>query len=117
MFVDGLSDKRISVNVSTALLLEYEAVLKRPEMSKFVSPDEVDEFLDGLCSIATYHQIHFLWRTFVSDPNDAFLLELAIRSTADFLITFNTKDFPEASDFGVKLETPREFLRTLGKLP
>lgn len=102
-------------NVSTPLLLEYEAVLKRPEMAEFISPDLVDEFLDGLCVNAIFHDIYFLWRSHVRDQNDAFIFELAVRTGSDYLITFNRKDFPAASEFGVKLVTPREFLEIIGE--
>ena len=101
------------INVSTALLLEYEAVLKRSDMAEFISPDLVDEFIDGLSTIAECHDVYFLWRLLVRDPNDAFVFELAVRTNADCLITFNKKDFPAASEFGVKLVTPREFLEAV----
>jgi predicted nucleic acid-binding protein len=52
LLLDKLNDSSWQVNVSTALLLEYEDVLKRPEMKTFVSDSEVDIFLDGLCTIA-----------------------------------------------------------------
>lgn len=116
LLLEKLNDNRISINVSTALLLEYEEVLTRPEMFGYVSPKEATEFIDALCSIANLRKIHFLWRSFVLDPDDAFLLELAIKSSADFIITFNKRDFPGAADFGIELKTPRELLRTLGEL-
>ena len=103
------------VNVSTPLLLEYEEVLKRPEMVKFLSHELADEFIDGLCENAVCHDIFFLWRLFVRDPNDAFVFELAVKTSSDYLITFNKKDFPASSDFGVKLVTPREFLEIIGE--
>ena len=103
------------INVSTPLLLEYEAVLKRPEMGEFLSNEFADEFIDGLCTNAVCHDIFFLWRLFVRDPDDAFVFELAVRTSSDYLITFNKKDFPASSEFGVKLVTPREFLEIIGE--
>jgi putative PIN family toxin of toxin-antitoxin system len=117
LLLGKLDDPRWRVNVSTPLLLEYEDVLKRPEMSAFVSPADVDTFLDGLCSIAAYHEIFYLWRLLSKDPNDAFLFELAVRAGADFLITYNKQDFPAAASFGIELVTPKEFLEFLGDLP
>lgn len=103
------------INVSTPLLLEYEAVLKRPEMSEFISHELADEFVDGLTTIAKSHDVFFLWRLLVRDPNDAFVFELAVRTNSDYLVTFNKKDFPAASEFGVKLVTPKEFLEAVGE--
>lgn len=116
LLLDKLDDSRWQVNVSTPLLLEYEDVLKRSEMADLISETDVDIFLDGLCSISEYHEIFFLWRLLAKDPNDAFILELAVRVNADFIITYNKKDFPAAADFGIKLVTPKEFLEFTGDL-
>lgn len=62
LLLNKLNDSRWQVNVSTALLLEYEDVLKRPEMSDFVSAADVDIFLDGLCTISEFNDIYYLWR-------------------------------------------------------
>ncbi len=116
LLLDKLNDLRWRVNVSTALLLEYEDVLKRAEMRDFISESDVDIFLDGLCTIAEFNDIFYLWRLLAKDPNDAFILELAVRVNADFIITYNKKDFPAAADFGIKLVTPKEFLEFVGDL-
>jgi len=116
LLLDKLNDSRWRVNVSTALLLEYEDVLKRPEMKDFISKSDVDVFLDGLCTIAEFNDIFYLWRLLAKDPNDAFILELAVRINADFIITYNKKDFPAAADFDIQLVTPKEFLQFVGDL-
>lgn len=61
LLLDKLNDSRWQVNVSTSLLLEYEEILKRPEMKNFVSETDVDVFLDGLYSLAENHEIFYLW--------------------------------------------------------
>ncbi len=83
---------------------------------KSYSELDVDIFLDGLCTIAEFNDIFYLWRLLAKDPNDAFILELAVRVSADFIITYNKKDFPAAADFGIKLVTPKEFLEFVGDL-
>ena len=85
-------------------------------MNLSVSKTDVDVFLDGLCAIAENHNIFYLWRLLAKDPNDAFILELAVRAGADFIITYNKKDFLAAESFGVKLATPKEFLQYVGDL-
>lgn len=117
LLLERLHDPRWQVNVSTPLLLEYEDVLKRPEMREFISSEDVDHFLDALCLISECHDIFFLWRLLTDDPDDAFLFELAVRINADFLITYNPRDFMNLPDFGVKLVTPKEFLQIVGDLP
>ena len=116
LLLEKLDDPRWQANVSTPLLLEYEDVLKRPEMKDFITESDVNIFLDGLCTIAENHEIFYLWRLLAKDPNDAFILELAVRVNADFLITYNKKDFPAAADFDIQLVTPKEFLQSVGDL-
>ena len=116
LLLDKLDDSRWQANVSTALSLEYEDVLKRPEMKDFNSESDVDIFLNGLCTIAEFNDIFYLWRLLAKDPNDAFILELAVRVNADFIITYNKKVFPAATDFDIQLATPKEFLRFVGDL-
>ena len=116
MLLQKLKDVRWQVNVSTPLLLEYEDVLKRSQMNEFISENDVDIFLNGVCTIANYHEIYYLWRLLAKDPNDSFLLELAVKANAEFIITYNPKDFPAAASFGIKLVTPKEFLQFVGDL-
>ena len=97
-------------------LLTYKNTL-RPEMRDFIEESDVDIFLDGLCSIAEFNDIFYLWRLLAKDPNDAFILELAVRVNADFIVTYNKKDFPAAADFDIQLATPKEFLEYVGDLP
>ena len=116
LLLDKVKDSRWQINVSTPLLLEYEDVLKRPEMNDFIAESDVDIFLNGLCTIAKCHDIFYLWRLLAKDPNDAFILELAVRINANFIITYNAKDFSAAADFDIKLVTPKEFLQFVGDL-
>ena len=102
LMLDKLNDSRWQINLSTAMLLEYEDVLKRPEMHEHIALDDVDPFLQGMSAIARFHEIFYLWRSSTNDdPNDAFVLELSVRSNADFIVTFNKKHFTAAADFGI----------------
>ena len=47
------------------------------------------------------------------DPDDDFLLELAVGCSADFLITHNLRDLAPAAEFGIRVVTPGEFLRIM----
>jgi predicted nucleic acid-binding protein len=51
------------------------------------------------------------------DPDDEFLLELAVASQADFLVTYNIRDFRGSEVYGIRPVTPGEFLRTIGAWP
>jgi predicted nucleic acid-binding protein len=58
-----------------------------------------------------------LWRPLLPDPDDHMVLELAIESRSDFIVTFNRKDFGAAEQFGIRVVTPVEFLAILEKEP
>jgi predicted nucleic acid-binding protein len=53
----------------------------------------------------------------LSDPKDDFVLELAVESGCEYIVTFNMKDFAGAENFGVTAIKPQEFLRVLGEIP
>jgi putative PIN family toxin of toxin-antitoxin system len=111
-----IDDQRFEIAVSAPLLFEYEEVLKRPEMSMFISHEDVDSAIDNIYSVSHSYEIFFLWRILATDPDDAFILELAVRAGAEYIITYNPKDFASASDFGIKLISPRDFLNVVGEI-
>jgi putative PIN family toxin of toxin-antitoxin system len=111
-----VGDKRFQINLSVALVLEYEDVLKRPEMNLNLTRQEIDDVLDFLCQYANLREIFYLWRPTLRDPKDDFVLELAVESNSHYIVTFNTKDFAEAEKFGIKAVRPSEFLRIIGEI-
>lgn len=52
------------------------------------------------------------------DQDDRHVLAAAIESNADYIITFNTKDFPKKylMQFNISVITPDEFIKTVYKL-
>ncbi len=110
-----IEDSRFKINVSVALVFEYEDVLKRPEMKLNLTHQEIDDVLDFLCQNANLREIFYLWRPTLRDPKDDFVLELAVESNCHYIVTFNTKDFAEAEQFGIKAVRPNEFLRIIGE--
>ena len=74
----------------------------------------VNGVLDYVCSIAHLQEIHFLWRPFLKDPKDDLVLEVAVASQSSSIVTFNKKDFADIKKFGIKAQTPQEFLKSIG---
>jgi putative PIN family toxin of toxin-antitoxin system len=112
-----LGDERWRPDVTVAIVLEYEAVLKR-DCHKFgLSAEDIDDVLDAICSQAGLHRLYFLWRPVSADPDDDLVLEAAIASRSDFIVTFNKRDFPDSRRFGIRCLTPKEFLILLRELP
>ena len=111
-----IDDSRFQINLSVALVLEYEDVLKRPEFNLSLDHQEIDDVIDFLCQNANLREIFYLWRPTLRDPKDDFVLELAVESNCDYLVTFNLKDFAAAETFSIKAVTPSGFLRIIGEI-
>ena len=112
-----VGDQRWRINVSVPLVFEYEQTLKRVCTGGPLSGGDIDDVIQFLCANANLRLIFFLWRPFLPDSKDDFVLELAVESRADFVITFNTRDFAGAERFGVRVISPREFLAIIGEAP
>ena len=111
-----LNDRRWQVNVSVALVLEYEAVLKREQLERFVTPMEVDRWVDDICLFSNLRTVFYQWRPIARDPNDDFVVDLAVECQADFIVTYNLKDLQPATQFGIEVVTPKTFLQLVGEL-
>ena len=105
------------INLSVPLVLEYEDVLYRQLTELHVSRKAVDAVLDYHCAMSRQHEIFFLWRPFLKDPRDDMVLELAVKSECDFIVTYNKKDFRRVDRFNLQVMTPSEFLTAIGALP
>jgi len=107
---------KIKAVASVPMILEYEAVLKRPTQRHAIgfTVQEVERFLDGLTALLQPVIPHFLWRPTLRDPNDEMVLDAAVNGGADAIVTFNVKDFlPGAAQFNLAILTPAEALRRL----
>jgi putative PIN family toxin of toxin-antitoxin system len=108
-----LYHQEFTIALSTALILEYEDVLKRPEMKIPLSFDQIEDVLDYLASIATKPRLYYTWRPAVRDPKDDHLLELAWHARVDYIVTYNIRDFQEARRFDIEAIRPVEFLQRI----
>jgi putative PIN family toxin of toxin-antitoxin system len=98
--------------LSVALILEYEAVCRRPSAAVRVDREALDDVLDFLAQTAIRQPIHFLWRPTLRDPSDDHVLDLAVAAQAS-IVTYNRRDFRGAEEFGVEVLTPAALLRRL----
>jgi putative PIN family toxin of toxin-antitoxin system len=104
------------IALSVPLVLEYESVLKRQSKQIGLSHVEIDGVLDYLCGVASLHEVFYLWRPTLRDPNDDMVLELAVGAGCESIITFSVHDFEPASTFAVRIEGPRSFLKRIGEV-
>ncbi len=113
-----IGQKKFDIAVSVPLILEYETVAKRLSGRKITLTHEmIDDVIDYICKVAIHQPIYYLWRPVLADAKDDQVLEVAINSQADFIITFNIRDFSNASQHDVRIMAPKTFLEKIGELP
>ena len=113
LVVEVLQGRAVMV-CTTALFLEYEAVLKRPEVMKATRMDETDigTLMAAIASIARPVEPSFAYRPLLRDADDEMVLEAALNSGAT-LVTHNLRDFAEARRVGVEVLTPAQTLERM----
>lgn len=105
-----------NVHISVPLVLEYESVILRKLDDLPIARNDVEDFLDYICRVGIGHEIYFAWRPFLNDPNDDMVLEVAVASQSDAIVTFNKHDFRGCERFGLRLLTSAELLQQIGVL-
>jgi predicted nucleic acid-binding protein len=111
--------RRFDLLLSVPLMLEYEAVLKRPEHLRTAGAtrDDIDAILDTLAAAGVPVIPNFSWRPELTDPGDEMILEVAVNGQADLIVTFNLRDLRNAArTFGVRAIRPPEALAILEKV-
>lgn len=97
-------------------MLEYEDVVRRSGNAPGLSAQDITDILDLL-----YHESHrqlvwFSWRPLSTDPDDDLVLEAAIASGCDFVVSFNERHLRAARDFGIEVLKPVELLKLIGEI-
>jgi putative PIN family toxin of toxin-antitoxin system len=107
---------RFEIHVSVPLVFEYEEILLRQRKDLGLARDDVNDLIDAVCALAVGHDIHFLWRPYLRDPEDHLVLEVAVAAGCGYIVTYNKRDFQGVAEFGVKVVDAREFLEIIGEL-
>jgi putative PIN family toxin of toxin-antitoxin system len=112
-------NREFELLLSVPLMLEYEAVLTRPQhlTASGLSGAEVGRVLDDLATIARPVRLAFRWRPVLSDPNDDMVLETGVNGGAGAIVTFNRRDFGEVGrSFHCAILLPAAALRQIRRL-
>jgi len=105
----GALDRAFDVLASVPLIIEYEAVLTRPEhlAASGLTSREMNEVLDALVRVSVPVPFWFLWRPRLKDPADEMVLETAVSGEADRLVTFDVRHLAAAArEFGIRVLRP-----------
>ena len=114
--IDFALNQKFTLLLSVTLVIEYEAVCRDPMQRTVSGLDEleVEIIISALCAVAEPVALWFLWRPQLRDPSDEMVLETAINGKADGIVTFNQRNFGNASKhFGIELLFPQEALRRI----
>ena len=107
-------EEKIFPQISTTLFWEYEDVMRRDKIKSlyYLDEEEIKELFNAFLSTCSWNEIFYLWRPNLSDEGDNFLIELAVASNSEIIITNNIKDvkFGELN-FDIEVLTSEEFLK------
>lgn len=109
-----LPSPRFEPALTIAMYTEWQAVLTRPEhLPPGATADVALGYLRYLASLAHLQDVHFLWRPFLSDPDDDMVVECAVASGCQYIVTHNIKDFRRVEELKVQAINPADFLNLL----
>ena len=108
--------EKLAPQMSEALFHEYESVMRRNKIQKscVLTQKEQVELFNALLSVSRWNEVYYLWRPNLNDEDDNFVIELAVASGAEYVITYNLKDFDSAElSFNCKIITPEKFIKEI----
>ena len=109
-----LPSEDFEIALSVSLYTEWQSVLTRHEhRPPGITIDATLGFLRYLVSLAHLQDVHFLWRPFLRDPDDDMVLECAVASGSQFIVTHNVNDFKRVEELKVRAIKPADFLNLL----
>ena len=108
-------NRKIQIALSVPVFFEYQDVLTRDKSLKDfeLQLNDVENFLRFIAYISKTFEIYFLLRPNLKDEKDNKIVELAVTSQSNYLITSNIRDFKNAElKFDeLKVITPSEFVK------
>jgi predicted nucleic acid-binding protein len=100
---------------TNTLFTEYRDVFLREKnlMAFDLVEQDISIFLNALLSLADHRDVYYLLRPNLIDENDNMVLECAVASQSQYLVTANIKDFihAELREMNFKVLTPSKFMK------
>jgi putative PIN family toxin of toxin-antitoxin system len=106
--VERIGGGDFEIAVSVPLVLEYEDAMLRHRGA--LSPTDVRDIVDYICSMALHQDVFFLWRPLLRDPNDDMVAEVAVAAGAQAIVTHNRRDFIGVEKLGLGIWSPQHLL-------
>ena len=104
--------------ISVPLVLEYEAVLTRPEQLAVsgLSKEEAVYLVKAFCRMGEEVSWAKRLRPQLRDPGDELVLETAFFGRAEAIVTFNRRDFSVVPErFGIEIISPQQAIWRLNR--
>jgi putative PIN family toxin of toxin-antitoxin system len=109
VFEIALSHPRVQLCLSKDIVGEYKAVLAYGKFKKYLHKDNIAQALRTIKQSAVLIEPRTVGIPKLVDPDDEKFLACAVTARAAYLITGNTKHFPQSSFGSVQIITPRDF--------
>lgn len=110
---DAFKKDKFKLAISDELLKEFSAVLYRPHLK--IEYHDIKELFRLIKARAVRIKLPFPSIDICRDPEDNFILEIALEAKADFIVS-GDKDLLVLKSFrGIPIITPREFFACLKK--
>jgi putative PIN family toxin of toxin-antitoxin system len=104
-----ISKSRIELHLSNEILSEYWRVIRYPRFSKYTEfVDDATKVIEQIKSLASLFTPDIKLQV-SKDESDNRILELAVFSKANFIITGNLKDFPPNNYQGIEIISPANY--------
>lgn len=110
--IDGVRVDEIQLCLDDRIFREYREVLARPELARWIHPEDSRAILDHIRNSARYI-IGALTIQGLPDPDDAPFAEVATMGGVP-LVTGNLRHFPGETVGSTSVLTPKQFIDTLG---
>lgn len=109
--------RQVTILCSTALFLEYEAVLGRARTRAVTGHglDDVAAVMSALAALCEPVDLSFRVRPVLRDADDEMVLEAALNGGADAIVTHNVGDFIPAPALGIEIAAPGDILGRLAE--
>ena len=106
----------LTMAISVPVFEEYYDVLSRDRNKRHLRLDEeeIGVVMDFIATVGKPTNISFAWRPNLKDESDNMIVELAVASQSQYLITRNIRDFSQDADLNnqdLRIVAPGEFLR------
>lgn len=116
-FISKLPSQKFKIALSVPLYIEYQDVLTRKEhLTGASTKEEILSFLRYFYKISVHQKNFYLWRPWLKDPKDDMVLELAVASRSQFIVTYNLKDSSNIQQFGIEAIIPKRFLQKIEEI-